>query len=258
MQGGLAGPAGVDDSLPGLSSPNPENKLFVGGAPPGTDENTLQQVRNGRSRTPGNQERAGCISLHVGIRGRRRAATRVLAGRVGRSLPCCLLAPTCARSGARSMCPSHHGRLHPVLTGSKFDGKWLHPVSSSPFAERRADVRCRCSLADLRRAWRGRGGLRDARRLSIRPGVRRVTAVAMAPPFIIRRRPTPPVPHARDLSRRLPSSLAGLRLCALHHRRRSRRRHPGERFSAAEEAPPSQPASPCTRLPRTRARPRRH
>merc|ERR1719201_3371652 len=27
-----------------LSSPNPENKLFVGGAPPGTDENTLQQI----------------------------------------------------------------------------------------------------------------------------------------------------------------------------------------------------------------------
>ena len=27
-----------------LSSPNPENKLFVGGAPPGTDEQTLQQV----------------------------------------------------------------------------------------------------------------------------------------------------------------------------------------------------------------------
>ena len=33
------------DELPGLTSPNPENKLFVGGAPPGTDENTLQQVR---------------------------------------------------------------------------------------------------------------------------------------------------------------------------------------------------------------------
>ena len=27
-----------------LASPNPENKLFVGGAPPGTDEQTLQQV----------------------------------------------------------------------------------------------------------------------------------------------------------------------------------------------------------------------
>ena len=27
-----------------LSSPNPENKLFVGGAPPGTDEQTLQQI----------------------------------------------------------------------------------------------------------------------------------------------------------------------------------------------------------------------
>ena len=33
--------------LPGagtLTSPNPENKLFVGGAPPGTDESVLQQV----------------------------------------------------------------------------------------------------------------------------------------------------------------------------------------------------------------------
>ena len=28
-----------------LVSPNPENKLFVGGAPPGTDEQTLQQAR---------------------------------------------------------------------------------------------------------------------------------------------------------------------------------------------------------------------
>ena len=27
-----------------LTNPNPENKLFVGGAPPGTDEQTLQQV----------------------------------------------------------------------------------------------------------------------------------------------------------------------------------------------------------------------
>jgi len=27
-----------------LTSPNPENKLFVGGAPPGTDENTLQAI----------------------------------------------------------------------------------------------------------------------------------------------------------------------------------------------------------------------
>ena len=36
--GALAGPVS-------LASPNPENKLFVGGAPPGTDEQTLQQVR---------------------------------------------------------------------------------------------------------------------------------------------------------------------------------------------------------------------
>merc|ERR1719428_2514837 len=28
----------------GLASPNPENKLFVGGAPPGCDEATLQQI----------------------------------------------------------------------------------------------------------------------------------------------------------------------------------------------------------------------
>ncbi len=46
----MAGPlaAGSIGSLDGgmsMSSPNPENKLFVGGAPPGTDEATLQQVR---------------------------------------------------------------------------------------------------------------------------------------------------------------------------------------------------------------------
>ena len=35
-----------------LSSPNPENKLFVGGAPPGTDENTLQQVRKRAAHEP--------------------------------------------------------------------------------------------------------------------------------------------------------------------------------------------------------------
>ena len=34
----------LGDGMPGLSSPNPENKLFIGGAPAGTDENTLQQV----------------------------------------------------------------------------------------------------------------------------------------------------------------------------------------------------------------------
>ena len=70
MQGGLAGPAGVDDSLPGLSSPNPENKLFVGGAPPGTDENTLQQVSKGPLGKPKDEPQlATCTSLGVGIRG---------------------------------------------------------------------------------------------------------------------------------------------------------------------------------------------
>ena len=39
-----------------LSSPNPENKLFVGGAPPGTDENTLQQV-------PGLHAKTSCHAL---------------------------------------------------------------------------------------------------------------------------------------------------------------------------------------------------
>ena len=37
--------ASLDGGLPVLSSPNPENKLFVGGAPPGCDETTLQQVQ---------------------------------------------------------------------------------------------------------------------------------------------------------------------------------------------------------------------
>ena len=30
--------------LPVLTQPNPENKLFVGGAPPGTDEYTLKNI----------------------------------------------------------------------------------------------------------------------------------------------------------------------------------------------------------------------
>lgn len=38
-------PVGSGAPLPGLSSQNPEHKLFVGGAPPGTDEATLEQVR---------------------------------------------------------------------------------------------------------------------------------------------------------------------------------------------------------------------
>lgn len=40
-------PAGLAPGPVSLASPNPENKLFVGGAPPGTDEQTLQQVRTG-------------------------------------------------------------------------------------------------------------------------------------------------------------------------------------------------------------------
>ena len=45
MLAGQAEAPSAASALPGLSSPNPENKLFVGGAPPGTDETTLQQVR---------------------------------------------------------------------------------------------------------------------------------------------------------------------------------------------------------------------
>lgn len=37
-------PPGADAGPVSLASPNPENKLFVGGAPPGTDEQTLQQI----------------------------------------------------------------------------------------------------------------------------------------------------------------------------------------------------------------------
>ena len=38
------GPIPGPGPIPGLTQPNPENKLFVGGAPPGTDEETLKKI----------------------------------------------------------------------------------------------------------------------------------------------------------------------------------------------------------------------
>lgn len=34
----------TDGAQAALTQPNPENKLFVGGAPPGTDEDTLKKI----------------------------------------------------------------------------------------------------------------------------------------------------------------------------------------------------------------------
>jgi len=56
MQHGSGDPAAQQPSIPSsttieassqgqsLAQPNPENKLFVGGAPPGTDEETLKKL----------------------------------------------------------------------------------------------------------------------------------------------------------------------------------------------------------------------
>ena len=47
-----------------LATPNPENKLFVGGAPPGTDESVLQQVRHG-TRPPLRRPLPAVQKLHM-------------------------------------------------------------------------------------------------------------------------------------------------------------------------------------------------
>ena len=105
-----------DGALPGLSSPNPENKLFVGGAPPGTDENTLQQV--GSRRRPMHTASLPC-SLFV-------VMPRLAAGRTPAGAPGASPAAQCNSTLAPRMKPPR-GRAAPA-TPDRSGGLRLPPT----------------------------------------------------------------------------------------------------------------------------------
>ena len=148
-----------------LASPNPENKLFVGGAPPGTDENTLQQVRERAARAPHTADAHETFF----------SSELVLA----------------------SVVRCFDGRVR-ACVGAR--GAWA-------------------CVADLRRARRGRGGLRHARGLALG---------------------------------------SGLRLCALHDRRGRSGGDPGARTSAMGGQGAEGGSNGARPLPPSRAASRRH